>query len=900
MTSFAERAALWIFRLLARAFPSQFEQLFGSEMVAAAGDLIRHEVASAQTHPWVVFATVVPRLLWDLATRLVVEQFRDLFRDLRHASRLLARSPGFTLAATGCLAIGCGVTSAMYNQVNGTIFRDVPGVTDPAALVRLQRPVSFPNFRDLAANRTGQFSIAAAYQGPVPFKVGSRGSRAERIWGHIASPNYFEALGTKAAVGRLFTENSDGVVISHRLWKSRFAGDPSIAGLAIEINGQPAMIRGVTEAGFVGASPTTAAADLWVSTGAPAAMAPELGAIEDRRATNFQMIGRLMPGIVPGQAEQALESAARNLEQVHNLPGQESKERRILFLPGGRMFPVRDQDLPKAIGFPVLLCTLVLLMACGNVANMILARNLARTREVAVRVSLGAGPGRILRQLFAESLVLSVLGAIGGTAFALWFHSLSGSMKPILPAYAEFTTPFQWQSVAFTLLIAAGSAFVFGAAPALRASRTDVYTGLKSRSAGSSGASTGRSWLSLRNVLVFQQVTVSMVLLLLTSFIVLGFRRGASVDVGFRASNLYLMSLDPVRDGYSPARTAEFFRGLPSKLLEVQGVAAVSIAQSLPLAMSSGEALIGAKVEFAGGATSALGSMRVERVGEGFFRTLGVAVRAGREFTRRDEETATARPLIVNETMAKLAWPDIAAGPAGVVGRVIDFEESKWEVVGVVSDIRSAFPLAPPAPAVFRPITDAGYATPGRQGVSVVVRTVPGVPDVPGLMRRAMDAIGPDLTVFEVKSAEDDSAEMHYLTDFATYVYGGMGLFGLVLATLGLAGVTAFAVARRSHEIGIRMALGATPAGVLSLILREGAVIVAAGTVVGLAVALAAARALASFVESMGKSTETSLGDPLLLAGIPVLLATVAMLACLLPARRAMRIDPVAALRSEQ
>jgi putative ABC transport system permease protein len=344
-------------------------------------------------------------------------------------------------------------------------------------------------------------------------------------------------------------------VIGHNLWQLRFGGDPRIVGLGIRINGQPLEVIGVAQPGFVGASPTTAMAEIWIPTTAPARIAPELAASAERRSANFSVIGRLAGGVSYAQAEQALEPVVRQLEQIHNDPNKDSKERRVRLLPGGRMFPVRDEDLPRAMGFPFLLVALVLLMACGNVANLLLARSVPRRREMAVRLSPGAGPGRIVRQLVTESMLLSLIGAVGGVVLAIWFTSVIGSTRPMLPSYVHFETRLDWRSLLMAALIAAGSSFVFGLIPALRSSRTNVHAGLTSRSASGAG---GRRWFNMRNVLVFQQVAVSTVLLLLTGFVVVGWQRSAGVELGFEPANLYLVNLDPVRDGYSPVRRRNF------------------------------------------------------------------------------------------------------------------------------------------------------------------------------------------------------------------------------------------------------------------------------------------------------------------------------------------------------
>lgn len=886
----AEVAVLQLYRTVARAFPEQFEQICGPEMVEAAEDTLHAE--SAQGKPLRMVLTAIG-LLFDLLVLLIAERCRDAVRDTRHAARILARSPGFTLSAVFSLSAGIGVTAAMYSQIHSTIFRDVPGVGESAGLVRLQKPVCYDDYDEMRV-RGNQFSSVAAFLGPVPLVTGRAGERPQRLWGHIVTPNYFSVLGARAARGRLFgvDEERPGagqvVVLGHGLWQSRFGGDPGVVGRSIEVNGQPAIVVGVAEPGFAGAAPTTASAELWIPTTAPARTAPELQSLRDRRSANFNVIGRLAPGVTGADAEQSLEAMVRRLERIHNDPGKDSQERRIRLLPGGRMFPVREADLPKAIGFPLLLAGLVLLMACGNVANMMLARTMTRRKELAVRLSLGAGPGRITRQMLTESLLLSGLGAVGGLSFASWFNWLAGSIRPMIPSYASFETRLLWQPLVIAAVLAGSSVFLFGVAPALRSCRADVFSGLKMRT-GVDPA--GRRWFNWRNLLVFQQVAISMVLLLLTSFIVVGWRRSAKVDVGYDPANLYLVGLDPVRNGYSAEQATELFRGLLSRLRGANGVASASLAQSLPLAMSGGDLMVNAKVEFAGSARS-FGSMRADRIGSGFFRTLGAPVRHGREFSEADLRNE-ARVLIVNETMARQFWPG-----ANPVGQIVEFEGEKWQVIGVASDIRSAFPLALAVAAVFRPAAPSGFGNPGLHGVTFLIRTEPGI-DASATFREALDAVDPRATLFQLRPASAELDQMTYLTTFATFVYGGMGLFGLLLASVGLAGVTAFAVARRSHEIGIRVALGANRAKVLSLVLKEGGVILLAGTVIGLAIALAVTRALASFVETLGRATSTSLTDPLLLIGVPAALACLALGACLLPAARAIRIDPAVALRSE-
>jgi predicted permease len=820
---------------------------------------------------------------------------RDLVRDVRYAARTLSRAPGFTLAAVVCLGLGIGLAAAMYSQIQSVVFRAVPGVREPDTLVRLQRPMSFAFFEDLERGDS-PLAPAAAYMGPVPVVVRRDGGEAQRVWGQIVTPDYFDVLGTPAALGRTFgpDEWTPGaarvVVLSDAFWRGRLGEDRTLVGRTITVNGERATVAGIAPPGFLGVSPMTSAADIWIPTTAPSALAPELARLTASLDPAFEIVGRLPAGLGMSPIEEALEGRVRELERVYNDPARQRQERRIRLLPAGRVLPIRDEDLPRAIGFPVVLVLLVLLMACGNVANMVFARSAARHREIAVRLSLGAGPGRVLRQLLAESLCLTVLGAGAGLAFAFWLLWYLQSVQPFIPAYSHLEVRFEWAAFAFAALLAGAFAVLFGLAPARRAGRTDIQAALKPN-APSWGAGRPARWLNTRNVLVFQQVTVSILLLLLTSFVVVGWQRAADVDLGFDPAHLYVMKLDPVRDGYAPADASVFFERLRARLAGVPGFTSVSLAQTLPPAMATGESMLNAKVEFVGG-EAALGAVRADRVGAGFFETAGVAVRFGREFSARDE-TGDSPAVVVSAALADRMWPG-----ENPVGRRVDIDGAMADVIGVVDDLRSAFPLAPTSPALYRPIAPSGFAAPSRHGVLVAVRAVPGL-DASSLLRREVQAIDPSVTIFETARMTDDVGQARYLARFATVMYGGMGVFGLILASVGLAGVTAQAVARRRREIGIRMALGARRADVLWLVLRESGAIVIAGTAAGLVLAILVARALASVLEALAETTRTSLTDPLLLVGAPALLAALALLACYLPARQSTRIDPATALRSE-
>jgi predicted permease len=885
-----EQMALRGYHALIRAFPEEFRHAHGADLADATDDVVRDVI---RHNGRVRLALLVPRLFVDLILCMAAEHWRDAQRDTRYAVRLLARAPGFTLAAVLCLAIGTGLTTAMYAQVQSTVLAELPGaVREPEALIRIQKSVSFPMYEALR-DGTEVAARLAGYMGPVPVTLeGEDRSQRYRVWSHLATPNYFDVLGVRPTAGRLFgadehVEGSASVVIGDGLWRRRFGAKLTIVGESIRVNGQLVTVIGVAPPDFAGASPMTAAAELWIPTTAPARIAPELGARRDRRLPSVDVIGRLVPGVSADQAELALETVARRIEQTDGEP-ERAAEPPIRVLPGGRMFPIRTEDLPRAIGFPLLLVSLVLVMACGNVANMVLARGASRYREFAVRLALGAGRGRVVRQLVTESLILSMLGSAAGAGVALWLLALFGRVRPVIPEYVQYEVHFHWRAYVVAAVVASLSTVLFSMAPSLRASRQDIQTGLKPN--GPSGLH-GRRRFGLRNLVIYQQVTVSVVLILLTGFVVVGWRRAASVNLGFDPEHLYFVSVDPVRDGFSREQTEQVIDRLQRRLRAAPAIASVSTAQTVPLAMSGADLVVNARTDLAAG-TRSLGTMRVDRVGAGFFETVGTPVLRGRSFMEADQ-TNDGRVVIVNETMARTAWPDREP-----VGQPMKLGNDTWEVIGVVGDTRSAFPLAPTFPSVYQPVTPAGFEAPSKNGVTLVVRIAPGV-DGAALLRNAVTSIAPELTIVEIKPLTQEVDQAMFLAQVATYVYGGMGVLALILASVGLAGVTGYAVARRTREIGIRMALGAGRAHVLWLVLREGAAIIVAGTLTGVLLALVVTRALAGVVEALAETTRTSVSDPRLLLGGPALLVALALIACYLPARRATRIEPITALRSE-
>lgn len=905
--------SLRVYRLLARAFPDEFRNTYGEGVVQVTEDSIediwRHRGLSG-----------LARLLLDLAVRVPAEHLAELWQDVRYGVRMLAASPGFTLVALTSLSLGiCAATSA-FTKLNATVFRNLPHVAHPEALVALETPVSYPNYRQYREHRE-LFSASFAYVAPVPFGV-VLGSQTKRIWGQLVTPDYFPALGVGTVLGRAFDETrqqrggAPEVVVSYRFWQTHMASDPGAIGSTLRINGHACTVLGVAARDFLGASPMIFPADLWMPVSVDAAVAPELAdnALERRSLKMFHVVGRLQPGITAARVEAELDAVTRQLEQEYADPQRNRPGQRVQLVPGGKMAPVRPQDLPMLTTFPIVIVGLILLLACSNVANMMLARAAARRREIAVRLALGASRARLVRQLLTESMLIAVGSGVVGLTLTVWILRWSTQIKLPLPMPINYDMTPDGRVLFFALILTVLTGLAFGLVPALQATSQDLTPALKE----GGGANLRRyRGLSLRNGLVLAQVSASLMLLLLTGFMVLGFHRTTGIDPGFNPKNLYLISLDPMRDGYSGEQSTVFFQKLADRVKRLPAVSASSLTGTVPMALMGN-----GNVTFSSTATDPASSRVIHNarqnvVGKDYFETLGIPILLGRAFRKEDEaEGATA--IIVSEKLWRECWKRedplgrrIEIGSDDAPGSGLDalglFDprprgtakaRQVFEVVGVVKDMKAAFEMGESPPAIYFPLRASDYAQPSLAGITLMVRAVPGV-DAIAAVRREISAMDAHLAPFHAQSMPEQIEELMFLVRMGLWIYGFIGVFGLILASVGLAGVTAYSVARRGREIGIRIALGATSQDVLGLVMREGAALVALGTVIGLAGAWAAAKVLSAMVSVVASATSASTSDPLLLVGAPVLLAGLALLACYLPARKSMSIDPASALRQE-
>jgi predicted permease len=897
--------SLRLFRALAAAYPHEFRNVYGDDMEQMAEDAVE-AVWRLRGVPGLF------RLLSDVALRIPVEYAGEIRQDVRYGLRMLRASPGFTAVALVSLTLGIGVATAAFSEMNGFVLRDVPGVARPDELVAVKSPVNYESFRRFRGHED-LFSGTMTYFAPVAFEL-SFGGRPERVWGNLASPGHFETLGVAPAFGRFFGPNDrDGVVVvSYRLWKDRLGSDARAVGRTLRVNGRPCTLIGVASEDFRGASPMAYAADAWMPLTVDPATVPEVAdnLLERRDRKVFHVVARLRAGVTPARAEAALDPIARQMEDEENAPNRDRKGRRVVLAQGGKLMPFEKKDVLPLAGFFIILGGLILLIACANVANMMLARAVGRRKEMAMRLALGAGRARLVRQLLIESLLLAVAAGGIGLLMAEWLMRMASQIRLPYPTPITYDLTPDGRVVVFCVGLTFVSALAFGLAPALRATRVDLTPALKE--SGSVGVFRGRRF-NVRNALMTAQMAASLSLLLITGFLVIGHRRMTGPDVGFDPSGLSMISFDPIRAGYSPERSADFFERLSERVNRLPAVSSASLADAVPVTMIGKPA---APYVAEGDAAKTVRSARRYAVAQEFFATMGIPIIRGRGF-RKTDEADDSLAAIVSEKLAREGWPgqdpvgrrieigaddlpEFRIGAVGTASRTGAGRNRTFEIIGVARDIRDGLVVnKKDAPSLlYLPLKPVDYARPPSAGMTLVVRARPGA-DAMTAVRREVAAMDDRLAPFNETTVAESIEVIMSAVRAATWTYTFIGLFGLILASVGLGGVTAYTVMQRRREIGIRVAIGARRIDVLRLVMSEGLTLVSFGAVLGLLGARAGIRAMSWFTAEISRTAGNSTSDPALLAGAPLLLAAVALAACYLPARESTRIDPVEALRQE-
>lgn len=810
----------------------------------------------------------------------------EVVQDVRYAVRLLHRYPLFALTAALSLAIGIGANTAVFTIGNSLLHFAPAAVGDPDRLVDIGRsvdipigmnPASYPDYLDVRRRMT---TLEHVFAHPL-FLQGmtlSSGSGTEEVRADVVTANYFAALRTRPGLGRLFLPDesdqqgaSPVVVLSHRLWARSFNSDPSVIGQTVRLNRYPVTVIGVAAEGFHGT--TVISADLWVPMSLFTLVTPAAPAsLDTRRAGLFVMGGRLTPHATVQQAAAELAGIDRALRAEY--PNDENP--RAFRLSAAS--PMADK-IPVAAAVLLLLgaiASTVLVIACANVAGLLLARASGRRREMALRLAIGANRSRLIRQLLTETLMLFALGATTGLALARGMTTALMSLLPALPIPVQLSLTLDWRVVLLTCGLALVAALLSGLAPALHASRTEVSTVLKDES---SGASTR---FRMRSAFVVAQVSLSLVLIVIGGLFARALQQASSTDAGFDARRVEIAAIDTSLVGDTETTGVSFARELLERIRQVPGVETASIATVLPLAneaMGLSLALPGAVPPPGQPSADLAGSGTV--VMPGYFATMRIPLRAGRDFTDQD---APGAPLvgIIGEAASRRFWPD-----QNPIGKQLVVNGSVLQVIGVAQDLRYRTLDFGSESFVYLPLRQ--HYTPK---VTVLVRTADGR-SVARDVRTIAAAMSTALPVLSMQSLQDAVAVSLAPQRIGAFVAGSLGLVGVLLAAIGVYGVTAYTVSRRTREIAIRTALGAQRGAVARLVLRQAISLTTIGCAIGLVLSAAAGQVLSALLVGVSPI------DPTTIAGAVVLCGGVAMAACYVPISRAMRIAASDALRAE-
>jgi predicted permease len=818
--------------------------------------------------------------------------FDSWLQDLRYAVRLLRRNPLFALTAVLSLAIGIGANTTIFTIANALLFKPPLGVADASRLVDVGRSQdgqgfdngSYSNYLDIRARNTVFSGIYAYRLGPEPMSLRGKDG-VERIYGEMVSTNYFNVLGTPPHIGRLFTSDDSEqpaatplAVLSHRFWMRRFNGDPAIVGQTLVLNGRPLTVIGVTPEGFHGTTVLTS--DLWVPVNMVGELASRLppAILTSRESAWLVMGARLKPGVTVGQAQAELANIGRALEQEF----PDANRGRGLRVVASS--PVPGDGAPVAAFMAVLMAIvmLVLAIACANVAGVLLARATTRRREIAVRLAIGAGRGRLIRQMLVESTLLFLIGGSGGLVLARLMTGALLSLVPAVPLPIDVTLALDGRAVVFTLTLSLVAAILSGLAPAFHASRAEVVGALKSDTRG------GPERIWLRHAFVVSQVALSIVLVVGAGLFARALQRASEIDPGFDPHGVELATLDLSLGGYTADTGRVFARELIRRVRESPGVQAAALSAVMPL----GDRGIGLGGLAVPGVEPRNGRRFFDVdwnvITPGYFATMKIALSTGRDFSDADRE-GTPSVVIVNETAARQWWPRQDA-----LGKTLLQENGRPDapdavrtltVVGVARDSKYRNLGEDPRPFVYVPIQQQYMSR-----TVIAARSAHGQ-RLAGELRALLASMNPNLPIVQSLTFDAYSQLGLLPQRIAASVAGSLGLVGVLLAAIGIYGVTAYMVSSRTREIGIRMALGAERASVVRMVLRQGLTLTMIGAAIGLAVAAAASRLLGSLLFGVGAT------DPLTFIGSTLLFFVVGAAACYVPARRATAIGAMDALR---
>lgn len=822
----------------------------------------------------------------------IAQWISDAMQDAVFAGRTIAQQRGFTAAATLSAALGIGACSMLFGLANHALFRPLP-VEDPSRLVSLSGKnlrsgkagisLTYPDSQDLRQARS--FDALTVFFGFMPGSIATNGE-AQRYWGSLVSANYFDVVRPAFAAGRGFDPDKDDrtgerpvVVLSHRLWQSRFGSDAGLIGRDIQLNGRKVTVVGVTGPRFRGTE-SMFYSDFWV----PFSMLDNLqqaglggDRMNDRHSQWLQGVARLRDGV--SETAAAAEIAAKGKQLSLEYPAT-NKDREFHIERAGLIHPGFRKAIFVFFAMLMGVAVLVLCTACANIANLLLARASARRKEIATRLALGASRSRLVRQLLTESILLALLGGVGGYLIAHLGATSIGRMRLPISMPVDLTIALDYRVMLFCIGLSALTGVLFGLVPAIRATRQQLTGALKDDRASFGGSRR----FGLRNALVVTQVTICMVLLICSGLFLRSLHSAAKTDPGFEHRNLLMMAFDPSLNGYKPEATRRLVETVVERTRGIAGVQSVSLTNGVPLNLE------GTQNAFTPGGEGSNDDTRkiladIYAVSPGFFDTFGIRVIAGEDFRAGQEAEDIA---IVNQALA-----DRAFDRRNPVGQQIFYQGRVVRITGMVATAKSRTIGEEPRPCLYFPIMRELRGNDSLTGMTLVLRTSGNPAAFVAAARQAIREVDPSLAVFDVRTMETQLSQALFAPRAAALLLGLAGMMGVLIATVGIYGVISFTVARQTKEIGVRVALGAKRAHVIGMVLKQGALLTVTGAAIGLGAALALSRTAAGFLYGISPT------DTLTFIAVPSLLLAISLAACLIPARRAASLDPNQALRYE-
>jgi putative ABC transport system permease protein len=815
-----------------------------------------------------------------------------LLQDIRYTFRTLSKAPGFTAVIIVSIALAIAANVTIFSVANGLLWGVLP-VKDPGRLVVFAEgeSISYPDYMDYRNQTQDVFESGVCAHFPlIPASVGAQGE-PERIWGQAVSGNYFSVVGVVPALGRGIQPSDDEVtgrdavvVLSHALWQRRFASNPNIISHEAVLNGRRYTVVGVTPAGFRGTDHGLQV-QFWVPLAMAEAIMPDLAGVtlRDKRDNQWLTLNaRFKQGVTHAQAVAAVNLVKKRIDDTYR---KDEKQHRpaVTLDPAGGLIAGSETGAMSLMAVLMVVTGLVLLVACANVANLLLARATTRQREIAIRLAMGARRLRLIRQLLTESILLASCGAtLGFGLAAVAAHAISSFQLPIpFPIVFDFNVDLR--VLAFTAGLTVLTGVLFGLMPALRATRPDLVAALKNES-----SAFGRiRGFGLRNGLVVVQVALSLVLLASAGLFLRSLQNASSIDLGMKPDHILLMTVDPKLHNYSREKTQQFLATLRERVSALPGVRSVSYVDSLPL--SIGGTSFGFKAATGKGGAPQDANADVYNVSQGFLETLGIPLIHGRDFSRQTDDEHVA---IINQTMAEKLF-----GNEDPLGRQLATDspigKMTYTVIGVARNAKSRTLGEGPKNCAYLFLEATPEKVMSFFGISIAIKTSVNPNTLIQPVRAEIAALDPSLAVFGVDTMQDHVSKSFLLPRISALILGIVGMVGLTLAAIGLYGVMSYSVRRRTHEIGIRMALGAQPGKVLRMVLFQGLTVTAVGLGIGLAMALALGRFTATLLYGISGT------DLATFLTVPAVLVAAAFAAIIVPSYRAAHVQPSTALRYE-